>query len=190
MLRNYRVLIASAVVLVLVVVVVVVRHGLAGPHGEQVTPPLNVATAPSGQATAPTAASASDQVASTTPPPPPPPPPSGEAPAGAAPAAESGLPTEIGACVTAHVKEVSTRLVDLPGSGSEITFDNGGRQVAYDQVPAVDAAQPGDVVRMCLVSVPEGCPPGDDRGKQYITTDLRSHGTWSLPDSEHSCGGA
>jgi hypothetical protein len=48
----------------------------------------------------------------------------------------------------------------------------------------------GDRVRMCFVSTPLNCPKGDDRGKIYNSTNLRTHKNWRLPDSEHSCGGA
>jgi hypothetical protein len=41
-----------------------------------------------------------------------------------------------------------------------------------------------------LVSIPKGCPKGDHRGKIYKATNLRTHGQWTLPDAEHSCGGA
>ena len=39
-------------------------------------------------------------------------------------------------------------------------------------------------------SVPENCPPGDDRGKIYKATNLRTNESWEAPDSQHSCGGA
>jgi hypothetical protein len=163
-----------------------VRHGLVGWRVERVSPNISLADIGAGDAAVPTAAGE---------PPPPPPPPSGEAVASAAAAAQppaeaAGLPTQIGQCVTTTVKQVSTRLEDTPGSGSEVTFANGGRQVSYDQVPDVDASQPGDGVKMCLVSLPQDCPPGDDRGRQYKTTNLRTGGAWTLPDSEHMCGGA
>jgi hypothetical protein len=45
-------------------------------------------------------------------------------------------------------------------------------------------------VRICLVSLPQNCPPGDTRGRIYKTTNLRTRQSWTLPDSEHSCGGA
>ena len=107
-----------------------------------------------------------------------------------------GLPVRIGQCATTTVKKVETRLADgatnqpMPGSGSAIELENGGYQVSYDQVPAVDRSRPGDPVRMCLVSIPRHCPPGDDRGRVFKTTNLRTRGSWSLPDSEHECGGA
>ena len=107
-----------------------------------------------------------------------------------------GLPTRIGQCAQTSIKSVQTRLVDgstnkpVPGSGSSVSFVNGGYQVSYDQVPAVDNSRAGDPVRMCLVSIPQNCPPGDNRGREYRTTNLRTHKSWVLPDSQHSCGGA
>ena len=112
------------------------------------------------------------------------------------PAFAAGMPKHVGECVATTVLKVETRLMDgsngqaMPGSGSAIEFVNGGYQVGYDQLPAVDGSRPGDPVKVCLVSVPRGCPPGDKRGRTYRTTNLRTHGAWTLSDSEHSCGGA
>ena len=60
----------------------------------------------------------------------------------------------------------------------------------YEQVAAVNGSRPGDRVITCLVSIPRGCPPGDDRGRLYTTTNLRTEDSWTLPDSQHRCGGA
>ena len=107
---------------------------------------------------------------------------------------DKGLPHRIGDCVATRVKDVETRLVDgdLPvhDSGSAVQFTNGGYQVSYEVVPAVEASRAGDPVRMCLVAIPHGCPPGDDRGRQYRVTNLRTRKSWRLPDAEHMCGGA
>jgi hypothetical protein len=100
------------------------------------------------------------------------------------------LPRRVGECVETRVKTVENRLENAPGSGSAISFVNGGYQVSYDQVPAVDRSRPGDPVRMCLVSIPTDCPPGDTRGRQYHTTNKRTSQSWTLPDAEHMCGGA
>ena len=114
----------------------------------------------------------------------------------ASPALAGGLPTHVGQCVKTTVKAVEARLMDgstgrpIAGSGSAIAFMNGGYQVSYDQVPAIDHSRRGDPVKMCLVSIPHDCPPGDNRGRSYQTTNLRTHGAWTLPDSEHMCGGA
>jgi hypothetical protein len=48
----------------------------------------------------------------------------------------------------------------------------------------------GDKVRFCLISIPKDCPPGDDRGRVYETTNLRTNGVWKMPDDPHMCGGA
>jgi hypothetical protein len=106
------------------------------------------------------------------------------------------LPTQLGQCVSTTLKSVETRLVDgptgkpIPGSGSAVHFDNGGYQVSYDTVAAIEQSRPGDPVRMCLVEVPPGCPKGDNRGWTYQTTNLRTHQSWTLPNAEHLCGGA
>lgn len=107
-----------------------------------------------------------------------------------------GLPQRIGQCARTRVKEVSTRLTDgatgkpVPGSGSAVSFVNGGYQVSYDSVPAIEQSRAGDPVRMCLVAIPKNCPKGDIRGRQYKTTNLRTHKSWTLRDSQHLCGGA
>jgi hypothetical protein len=114
----------------------------------------------------------------------------------ASPALAAGMPKYVGQCDGTRVAKIGTRLMDgstgkpMPGSGSAIDFVNGGYQVSYDQIPAVDGSRPGDPVKICLVSIPKGCPPGDKRGRMYHTTNLRTRGDWTLPDSEHSCGGA
>ena len=106
------------------------------------------------------------------------------------------LPLRVGLCVETRVKSVETRLVDgsdntpVAGSGSAVTFANGGYQVSYETVRAIERSRPGDPVRMCLIEVPHPCPPGDARGRLYKTTNLRTHRSWVLRDSEHMCGGA
>lgn len=96
----------------------------------------------------------------------------------------------VGQCVTTTVVRVGTRLVATPGSGTAIQFANGIALVSYDTVPPAEASKPGDPVRMCLKSVPRNCPPGDDRGKVYTVTNLKTHQSFTLPDSQHECGGA
>ena len=106
------------------------------------------------------------------------------------------LPVRAGHCSITSIAEIGTRLIDgstgtpIAGSGSSVQFANGGYQVSYETVPAISRSRRGDRVRVCLVSIPQHCPPGDARGRIYATTNLRTHQTWTLPDSEHSCGGA
>jgi hypothetical protein len=108
---------------------------------------------------------------------------------GPAPAEAASLPTVVGTCSETAIEEIGTRL-GTPDSGSVVSFVNGGVQISYDPVPGIINSQAGDPVNVCLVFVPEDCPPGDDRGKIYRTTNLRTGESWELPDSQHSCGGA
>ena len=104
----------------------------------------------------------------------------------------SGLPTEVGACVETTIAELGGRLQGDAAfeSGTGILYANGGMGVSYDRVEAVVASRVGDPVRLCLTQVPEDCPPDDQRGRVYDAENLRTGGTWSLPDAEHMCGGA
>ena len=108
----------------------------------------------------------------------------------------NGLSQKIGDCSVTRIKEISTRLINdatgamIPGSGSAVSFRNGGYQVSYEDEEEVSRSRVGDRVRMCLVTIPEGCPLGDNRGFRYTTTNLRTGENWTLPDSPHSCGGA
>jgi hypothetical protein len=91
--------------------------------------------------------------------------------------------------VTQRLEDGRTHRV-IPDSGSAVLFASGHYQVSYDQVPAVNRSRPGDRVYLCLVKLPEHCPPGDHRGRIYTATNLRTLESWTLPDSQHSCGGA
>lgn len=102
----------------------------------------------------------------------------------------SAAPANVGDCVQTTATVVGPRLEGVPDSGSSITYANGLYQVSYDVVPAISNTQTGDEVRLCLVSLPENCPPGDNRGRVYDATNLRTNETWSAPDSQHMCGGA
>lgn len=108
----------------------------------------------------------------------------------------SAIPTRVGTCAFTRIRQVTQRLEDgvthrvMPGSGSAVTLANGLYQVSYAQVGAVNRSRRGDAVWTCLMSLPQHCPPGDNRGKIYTTTNMRTKESWTLPDSEHSCGGA
>jgi hypothetical protein len=114
----------------------------------------------------------------------------GGQPALAAPPAKVGDCTQTRISVLAHRLEDGITHKQIAGSGSAVNFANGFYQVSYDELPEIGHARRGDPVLICLVSIPTHCPKGDDRGKIYTTTDLRTVESWTLPDSEHSCGGA
>jgi hypothetical protein len=100
------------------------------------------------------------------------------------------LPKKVGQCTETTVKSVEYRLEGAPDSGSAISYANGGYQVSYEAVPAIRHSRRGDKIRLCLTELPTDCPKGDERGKIYRATNLRTGETWELPDSEHGCGGA
>src|SRR5271168_1807265 len=83
----------------------------------------------------------------------------------AQPCLAEGLPGHVGQCVITKIAAVETRLEDgfthapIKGSGSAVRFVNGGYQVSYDTVPAIEHSRAGDRVRLCLHSIPRSCPP-------------------------------
>jgi hypothetical protein len=108
----------------------------------------------------------------------------------AAPAFAAAQPTAVGQCVTTTIRMKGSRLEGMPDSGDAVAYANGVVGVSYDRVPGLRAARTGDSIKLCLTSLPQNCPAGDDRGKTYKATDLRTHKSWELPDAEHMCGGA
>jgi hypothetical protein len=96
----------------------------------------------------------------------------------------------VGMCVQTEIASLGSRLDGAPDSGSAISYANNIYGVSYEIVEAVRSSRVGDPVTLCLVSIPQDCPKGDDRGKVYSATNLRTKQGWSLPDAEHMCGGA
>ncbi|WP_242182070.1 hypothetical protein [Sphingomonas sp. CARO-RG-8B-R24-01] len=99
----------------------------------------------------------------------------------------------VGQCETTTIDQIGPRLGDgtrPDDSGTSITFANGVHQVSYDLERAIARSRLGDRARVCLVALPRHCPPGDDRGRSYAVTNLRTGAHWRLFDSQHLCGGA
>ncbi|WP_457492251.1 hypothetical protein [Tardiphaga sp. P5_C7] len=106
----------------------------------------------------------------------------------------TNLPKRIGSCVETTITKMTDRfgkpLGSASTSGTIVYFANGGHQVSYDTENSIVRSKLGDRVSMCLKSIPKGCPPGDERGKIFNTRNLRTDEAWTLPDEQHSCGGA
>lgn len=106
------------------------------------------------------------------------------------------LPVRVLDCGGSIIKAVSDRFggpIGTPRSnGSSVGFANGGYNVSYDTVDAIKNSRVGDHVFVCLMHIPDPdkCPPGDERGRIYTVTNLRTLESWTLPDSQHMCGGA
>lgn len=106
------------------------------------------------------------------------------------------IPTVEGQCLNTAISKIGTRLIDgitgenIEGSGSQVEYANGEHGTSYESVQSIENSKVGDTVNLCLVSIPKGCPIGDDRGYVYKATNVRTGEQWSLPNSEHGCGGA
>ena len=106
-------------------------------------------------------------------------------------------PTQVGRCSDTFIQRVGTRLTDgetgtsIPNSGTSVKLTNGIYLVSYDEIPELSRdSNPGDSVKLCLLSIPQNCPPGDNRGRVYSLLNYKTGGYVELPDSQHSCGGA
>lgn len=108
-----------------------------------------------------------------------------------------GIPTRVARCAVTKIVSISTRfgaelkppVSDTDSSGSAVVYASHGGQVSYSYVAPLAESRIGDEVLVCLVSIPKDCPPGDDRGRVYSATNLRTKGSWLLPDAQHMCGG-
>ncbi|WP_315720507.1 MULTISPECIES: hypothetical protein [unclassified Bradyrhizobium] len=78
----------------------------------------------------------------------------------------------------------------LMDSGTYVQYQNGAEQIDAEWNAGVAHSKLGDPVRLCTVWKPKKCPPGDDRGRIYKATNLRTNETWQMSESWHSCGGA
>ncbi|MGJ5179412.1 hypothetical protein ACQR16_15835 [Bradyrhizobium oligotrophicum] len=74
--------------------------------------------------------------------------------------------------------------------GMHVLYQNGAEQIDAEWNAGVAHSKLGDPVRLCTVWKPKKCPPGDDRGRIYKATNLRTKETWQMSESWHSCGGA
>jgi hypothetical protein len=108
-------------------------------------------------------------------------------------------PARVGECAERTIAVILTRLNEKlpskkprPGDdgGSYVRYTNNDTQVSYEWNAALVHSKVGDKVRFCLISIPKDCPPGDNRGRVYETTNLRTHGVWKMQDDPHMCGGA
>ena len=96
---------------------------------------------------------------------------------------------DVGQCATARVASAGSRLEGEPDSGTNIMLTNGISSLSYETNAQAALARVGDHVIACLISRRDDCPKGDTRGRVYTVVDLRTLGSWTLPNDEHSCGG-
>lgn len=110
-----------------------------------------------------------------------------------------GIPKALGYCARTKITALTDRAGDpvkpkppelRSDNGIVMDYANGVHCVSYEYDAQAAQARVGDEVLVCLSSIPRNCPPGDDRGRFYSATDVRTGGSWMLPDSQHMCGGA
>ena len=106
--------------------------------------------------------------------------------------AEARPSHRVGECVVTRITAIAGRITPRPDpdTGYGMEFANDGGLVSYSLPPAVRHSRVGDRVRLCTLSAPRNCPPGDDRGYRYRATNLRTGQSWVDYDSQHMCGGA
>lgn len=102
------------------------------------------------------------------------------------------LPDKILSCGGSSITSIRSRLEGDTNmsTGFHVSFKNGGVTIDYETPNAVRTSKVGDHVLVCLVYIPKQCPPGDNRGRAYTVTNLRTLTSWTARDSQHSCGGA
>ena len=96
-------------------------------------------------------------------------------------------------CSKTFISEISARLPseDPQTRGTRISYANGLGGVSYDYVASIwERSRIKDPVRVCLIAKYLNCPKGDDRGKTFEGTNLRTGEKWKLGDSQHICSGA
>lgn len=112
------------------------------------------------------------------------------------PAHSEPRPTKIKQCADTFIKRLGTRLEDgstgkpIANSGTSIILTNGVYLVSYNVIKSLQNSQVRDKVKVCLLSIPKNCPPGDNRGKIYSLMNYRTGGYVEMADSQHMCGGA
>jgi hypothetical protein len=106
------------------------------------------------------------------------------------------MPDSVGKCLSSSVDFVAPREAV---SGAVVTFANGGFQSLLEGQPplaAVLASRKGDPVTICLLQKPDSkllngtvvpCPAWDRRGSIYSVHNLRTGGSWELPDAPYPC---
>jgi hypothetical protein len=109
-------------------------------------------------------------------------------------------PTKIGDCAERTIAEIADRFGEklarkplkkgVLDPGSYVRYTTKDTQVSYEWNAALAHSKVGDKVRFCLISIPKDCPPGDNRGRVYETTNLRTNEVWKMQDDPHMCGGA
>jgi hypothetical protein len=113
-------------------------------------------------------------------------------------------PKLVGTCADSFVQAKRFRMVPSPGDPDyQRTSDDFGKEVNIgltngigiyagdgDSFMLSSNFASGHKIKVCLESLPQNCPPGDNRGKKYSFYDYRTGTRVVGYDSWHLCGGA
>jgi hypothetical protein len=113
-------------------------------------------------------------------------------------------PKRIGQCADSFVQAKRFRMAPSPGDpGYSRTTDDLGKEVFISLANGIgvysgegddfilsSSFAAGHKVKVCLESLPQNCPPGDNRGKGYSFYDYMTGFRVTGVDSWHLCGGA
>lgn len=120
------------------------------------------------------------------------------------PSSAAPPPKSVGSCTDSFVQSKKFRMVPSPGDpdysrnsndfGKEVAIRLTNRIGIYsgdgdDFILSTNFAT-GHKVKVCLESLPQNCPPGDNRGKRYSFYDYLTGARVVGADSWHMCGGA
>ena len=89
-----------------------------------------------------------------------------------------------------HWNERPPRRSDPNDDQIAVEYADGHYMMSWEFDFRVSQWRRGDRVRLCVVSLPQNCPPGDFRGVGYRARNLRTRELWQGGDSAHLCGGA
>jgi hypothetical protein len=113
-------------------------------------------------------------------------------------------PKAVGSCSDSFVQSKRFRMVPSPGDPDyQRTSDDFGKEVIIgltngigifsgdgDDFILSNNFASGHKIKVCLESLPQNCPPGDNRGKKYSFYDYMTGARVVGYDSWHLCGGA
>lgn len=123
---------------------------------------------------------------------------------GSRPSLAAPPPMTVGQCADSFVQAKRFRMVPSPGDpGYARTTDDFGKEVFINLTNGIgiysgegddfilsNSFAAGHKVKVCLESLPQSCPPGDNRGKGYSFYDYLTGTRVTGVDSWHMCGGA
>ncbi len=96
------------------------------------------------------------------------------------------VPVKVDDCVMTKVAKVGNEVKGGVDSGSSIEYLNGVKQLSEEKIPQIDSSQVGDIVQLCLRSLPD-CKRLKSAGSFYGVNNISRGAVWTLADSIKKC---